>query len=74
MIVEVSSSIFFIANLTHQQYLWALDTDMFLKLSSGHILKLVSIADIATKLWAIKLGVSLKFTKSLPDNFIVPLK
>ena len=73
MIVEVSSLVFFIANLAHQQHFWAFDTDMFLKLSSGHILKLVSVADIATELWAIKLGVSLEFTKSLPDNFTVSL-
>jgi len=47
---------------------------MLLELSSGHKLILVSVANIATKLWAIELSVSLKFTKGLPDNFTVSLK
>ena len=47
---------------------------MLLELSSGHKLILVSVANIATKLWAIELSVSLKFTKGLPNNFTVSLK
>jgi hypothetical protein len=73
MVVEVSSSIFFITNLTHYQNFWALNTNMLLELSSGHMLILVSETDITTEFWAIELSMSLKFTKGLPNDFIVSL-
>jgi hypothetical protein len=70
VVVEVASSILLVAHLAHHQNLWTLKADMLLELSSGHVLELVSKANVATKLWTVELGMSLELAQSLPDDVV----
>ena len=66
--IKFISCILLIADHTHDFDIRAVSLDVVIKLGSGHMLKLLSIADIATELRAVVLSVSLEFSKSLPDN------
>ena len=67
--VELTSSMLLVTDLAHDFYLWAISLDMVVELGSGHVLELLSEADVATKLGALELRVTLELSKSLPDNF-----
>lgn len=66
--IKFISCILLIADHAHDFDIRAVSLDVVIKLGSGHMLKLLSIADIATELRAVVLSVSLEFSKSLPDN------
>ena len=68
MLVELSSWILFIADLAHYKDFRAVSLDMIMKLGSSHVLKLWSIADIASKLGAVELSVCLQLTEGFPDE------
>lgn len=68
MIVELTSRILLVADLAHNQNFRAVSLYVVIKLRSCHVLELGSIADVTSKLGAIELSVSLKFTEGLPDD------
>ena len=68
MIVELSSWILLVADLAHDQDLWAISLDMVVKLGSRHVLELRSVTDITAELWAVELSVGLELSESLPDD------
>lgn len=70
MVSEFSSNVLLVTNLAHYLNFRAISLDVIIELSSGHVLELFSIADITTKFRAAKLSMSLKFSKSLPDNLV----
>ena len=65
---KVRAVVVFHASLALNHDLRTFSFDMLEELGPGHMLKLLSIADIATELRAVVLSVSLEFSKSLPDN------
>ena len=73
MLSEFSSGVFLVTNLTHNHYFWAVSLDMIVQLRSGHMLVLISIANIAAKLWAVELGVGLQLAESLPNDLILSI-
>ena len=70
MSLEFDSGILFVAHLAHNFDLRAISLDVVVKLSTGHVLELLSIADIAAKLGALVLGVCLQLSESLPDDLL----
>ena len=71
MTCKIGSSIFLIANLTHDKNFWAFVSNMFLKLNSRHMLKFRSIADITSKFGTMKLSMCLQFTKCFPNEWSI---
>ena len=69
MSVEFTSWVLLVADLAHDHDFWTVALDVIVELRSGHVLELRSVADVATELRAVELGVSLKFSESLPDDF-----
>lgn len=66
---KFSSNIISIANLAGDWHVWAFYLNMLMELSSCKVLKFFSIANIATKFWAMELSMYLKFSKSFPNDF-----
>lgn len=73
MIMEISSWILFIANLTHDKNLRAFTSNMLLELSTCHMLKFFTVANIATEFRAVELSMGLQFTQSFPYDFVVSM-
>lgn len=67
MLVELSSGVFLITDLAHNKHFRTVSLDMIMKLRPSHVLELRPVADITSKLWAVKLSVCLKLTEGLPD-------
>ena len=65
---EFCSDIFLVADLAQDLHLGAVPFDVLIKLASGHVLVLLSVADVAAKFGAVELSMGLQFTESLPDN------
>ena len=59
---ELTSGVFLITDLTHNLHFWAVSFDVVIQVGTSHMLILVSVADIATKFWAVELGVGLQLT------------
>lgn len=66
---EFHSAVFLVTDLAHDLDLRAVSFNMVVKLCSCHMLKLLTIADIAAKLGAVKLSMSLELSKSFPDDY-----
>lgn len=66
--LKLVSSVLLVAHLAHDLHLWAVSLDVVIQLSSGHVLKLLSVADVTTELWTLVLGMCLEFSKSLPND------
>ena len=56
-------------NLTLNRYFRAIIFDVFKELSSSHLLEIFMVADVTTKLRAIKKSMLLKFIHCFPNNF-----
>lgn len=69
MLLEIFSSVFFVAHLAHYHHFGAFSSDVFVQLGSSHMLKFITIAYIATEFGAVELGVNLKFTQGFPHDF-----
>jgi hypothetical protein len=65
---ELCSSVLLVANLAHHLHLRAISLDVVVKLGSGHMLELLPVANIATELGAVKLGMCLQLSKGLPND------
>jgi hypothetical protein len=68
MALELISSILFVADLAHNLHFWAISLDVIIKLSSCHVLELLSIANVATEFGALVLSMCLELTEGLPDD------
>jgi len=68
MVTKLLSGVLFVAHLTHDHNIWTILLDVLVKLSSCHMLILFSVTDIASKLWAIELSVSLELSQRFPDD------
>jgi len=56
---EFCSDIFLVADLAYDLHLRAVPLDVLMKLASGHVLVLLSVADVAAKFGAVELSVGL---------------
>jgi len=68
MRAELASRIFLITNVAHDLNLGTISLDMVEKLSSCHVLELLSVTDITSELWTLILRMSLELSKGLPDD------
>ena len=66
---KFSSNVLLVTHLAHDLHFRAILLDVIIELSSGHMLVLFSVANIASKFGAGELGVGLKFSQGLPDDF-----
>jgi hypothetical protein len=59
MTTEFCSGVLLVTDLAHHLHLGTVSLDVVVQLRSSHVLELLSVADIASKLRAVKLSVSL---------------
>ena len=59
VIGEFCSDIFLVADLAHDHHFRAVPLNVLMKLASGHVLVLLSVADVAAKFGAVELSVGL---------------
>ena len=59
----------FVANLALYHYFWTFSFDMLKQLSSSHVLEVLMITNVASKLRAVKHCMFLKLFHCFPDNF-----
>ena len=69
MIRKFSPEILFIAYLAHYQNLRTVFLNVFIQLTSSHVLVLLSVANVTTEFRAVKLSMCLQFIKSFPHYF-----
>ena len=65
---ELGSRVFAVANLTHDEHVGAVVLDVVEQLSARHVLVLLAVADVAAKLGAVELGVSLQLAERGPHD------
>ena len=68
MLREIFTRVFFIANLAHDHHLRAITLDVFVQLSTRHMLVLITIANVAAKLRAVELSMNLQLSQGLPND------
>jgi len=69
MSLKLVPSVLLVAHLAHHLHFWAVPLNVVVQLGSCQVLELLSVADVAAEFRALVLGVSLKLSQGLPDNF-----
>ena len=73
MICKLSSVEVTLTNLALNNNLWAIPLDMLEQLSSSHMLELLLVANITTKLWTLIHGMLLQVVHGLPNDNILTI-
>lgn len=73
MICKLSSVEVTLTNLALNNNLWAIPLNMLEQLSSCHMLELLLVANITTKLWTLIHGMLLQVVHGLPNDNILTI-
>jgi len=73
VLLEFGSVEVLVAHLALDHHLWALLLNMLEKLSTGHVLEIFVVTNVAAKLGAVVDGVVLQVLHGLPDESSLPV-